>query len=178
MKKNGFTLVEVLAILIVLGFLVALTIPAYLTVLKSVKRDNYQSKVREIEVAAKKYGESVKDDVKSVGNACYRITVERLIQLGELTSDDDKEDVIYNATDNTPLLGEIRVCYDEKNFDIEAYYTVEFDSSSLYHKGDKVTIGNTIYECLHDYTGEKSGGIEGSYKEDNKTLSYFKELWN
>ena len=180
MKKNGFTLIEVLAIMIILGILIVLTIPGYLTVLKDVRRDNYQSKVREIEVAAEKYGERIKDEVKNAGAACYRINVEKLIKRGELTSDSDKEDVIYNVTNNTPLDGEIRICYDNEDFELKAYYTMNFNTSSRYYKGEKVTIDdeehkNKIYECLHDYPGNKSG-IEGTYVEKNKTLPYFKEI--
>ena len=175
MKKNGFTLIEVLAVLIILGILISLTVPAYLTVLKDVKRDNYNSKVREIEVAANKYGDKIKDEVKLAGETCYRITVKKLIQMGELTSDSDYEDVIYSPADDSPLSSEIRICYDESNFDINSYYTLDFNSNKVYHKKEKVAIGNKIYECLHDYPGNKSG-IEGTYVERNKTLPYFKEI--
>lgn len=175
MKKNGFTLVEVLAVLIILAILVSLTIPAYMTILKDVRRDNYNSKVTEIETAANKYGERIKDEIKVAGNACYRISVADLIVMGELTSDSDKEDVIYNVTDNKPLLGEIRICYDDVNFDIKSFYTVEFDNTSIYYAKEKVTIGNKIYKCLHNYPGTGSN-INATYEEKNKNLPYFEEI--
>ena len=180
MKKNGFTLVEVLAVLIILAILIALSIPAYITVLKEVRRDNYTSKVTEIETAANKYGEKIKDKVKLEGDKCYPVTVADLIKSGELLSESDKEDVIYNPTDNKPLLGNIKICYDTKEYKIVSFYIVEFDSNQIYHKKDKVTYNNQIYECAHDYPG-KGLGIEAKYKikEDDpeeKAKPYFVEI--
>lgn len=175
MKKNGFTVVEMLAVLVILSLLAALAIPSYLLIVKDVKKDNYTSKVKEIETVANKIGENIKDEVKETGDACYRITVAELIEMGELISESKKDDVIYNPVDNTPLLGEVRICYDSNDFDIKSYYTIEFDSNNIYHAKDNVTIGNKIYKCLHDYPG-KDIGIDGTYKENNKTLPYFEEI--
>lgn len=175
MKKNGFTLVEMLAVLVILSLLVALAIPSYLLILKDVKKDNYTSKITEIETAANKIGENIKDEIKDLGAACYRITVADLIEMGELISESKKDNVIYNPVDNTPLLGEVRICYDSNDFDIKSYYTTEFDSNSIYHAKDNVTIGNKIYKCLHDYPGQNIG-IDGTYTEKDKTLPYFEEI--
>ena len=184
MKRNGFTLVEILAVLIVISLLMALGIPAYMTVLKDARRNNYDAKIREIETAANKYGDRVKDDIKDKGASCFVTNVEKLIKMGELISESEAEDVIYNPTDNTKLLGEIRICYDTNDFDINSYYIVdEFDPNKIYYAGEKVkiTINETndivkIYECLHDYPGD--GGISGTYKvkQTNQTLPYFSEL--
>lgn len=180
MKKNGFTLVEVLAVLIVLGFLLVLTVPAYLTVLKDARRDNYISKVSEIEVAATKYGETIKDEVKAAGTGCYtKLTIAKLIEMGEITSDSEKQNVIINPTDNKPLTGSIWVCYNTTKFDIASFYVTTFNTNSIYHEGDKVTSGTTIYKCLHDYPGK--GGLNATYvvnkgKSNEMTLPYFEAI--
>ena len=45
MRKNGFTLVEILAVLVILAILIALAIPAYTSIMIDVRRDNYNSKI-------------------------------------------------------------------------------------------------------------------------------------
>lgn len=181
MKKNGFTLVEVLAVLIILALLIAISIPAYMFILRDVKRDNYRSKITEIETAANKYGEKIKDEIKSAGNSCYHMSIADLIHMGELISESDKEDVMYNTTDNKPMLGDILICYSTSDFDIHSYYTVEFNKDTIYHKGDKVSIYDEtnekvlIYECVHDYPGNGSR-INETYEEDGKQLPYFEEI--
>lgn len=175
MKKNGFTLVEVLAVLIILGILMALAIPSYMTVFNAVKRDNLNSKITEIEYASNKLGSKIKDDVKDAGNDCLNITVSDLIKRGYIMSESESEDVIFNPTDNMPLSGVIKACYCRKTYDIKSYYTTEFDSKKVYHKGDKVTQGGKIYSCQHDFPGNKN--IDATFvNESGKTLRYFVEI--
>ena len=65
--RKGFTLVEVLAVLVILGLLLVITVPAYTSVYTGIKRQNLQSKITEVKTAAKKYGETIKDDIKNKG---------------------------------------------------------------------------------------------------------------
>ena len=58
MKKNGYTLVELLAILILLGIIMALAIPNALKLGSKVKKKSYDAKIELIEKAAESYGAS------------------------------------------------------------------------------------------------------------------------
>ncbi len=178
-NKNGFTLVEVLAVLVVIGLLMALAIPAYANILAGVKRDTFNSKIIEIEAAANKLGDKTKDEVKNAGSACINTNVDSLIKKGYLLSESDSINVIYSPADNKPLTGVIKTCYCSNNFNIASYYTTTFDAYKVFHEGEKVTVGTKIYKCLHDYPGNNLG-INATYTTKvggtTKTLRYFEEV--
>lgn len=177
MKRNGFTLVEILAVLIILALLIALSIPAYINVFTSIKRDNFNAKVIEVETAANKMGEKIKDEVKDAGPTCMSTDISDLIKKGYLLSESDYEDIIYNPTDNKAMLGDVKVCYCSTSYDVKSYYVVEFNARQVYHKGEKVIFNNKLYTCVYDYPGNNLG-INATFRDENKKkdLSYFEEI--
>lgn len=158
--RQGFTLIELLAVIIILGLLVVLSVPAYTSIYSSIKRNNYQSKLTDIETSALKYGSTIKDEIKNSPGSCKDITVTDLIKSGLITSEDKHKDVIYNPTDNTPLNGKIKLCYCLSEYDITAHYYVNFVQQNVYHVGDVVLYNGSLYECLIDYTNKS--GIYGT----------------
>lgn len=178
MKKNGFTLVEILAVLVILGVLIALSVPAYTTIMLDVRRDNYNSKVTEMEIAANKYGEKVKDDVKNAGAACYNQEISSLVRRGYLLSESDYEDIILDPTTNKAFPGTIKTCYCSSIYDIKSYYVEDFNPSIVYHEGNNVLYNNKIYVCKYDYPGNVEHGINATFHDDrqDKDLSYFEEV--
>jgi prepilin-type N-terminal cleavage/methylation domain-containing protein len=168
MKKNGFTMVELLAVLILLGVLVIIAIPAYLSVYTSIRRENLNSKISNIETAALKYGSSIKDEIKDTDGKCISTSVSELIKNGYLISESDKENAIYNPTNDHALDGTIKVCYNMTTFDIEAYYLTDFNTSTYYYKGEYVLYNGKIYECVINYPGK--GGI---YATNSSSKKYF-----
>lgn len=177
MKRNGFTLVEILAVLIILALLIALSIPAYINVFNSIKRDNFNAKVTEVETAANKMGEKVKDEVKDAGRACITSNISELIGKGYLLSESEYDDVIYSPTDNTAMSGDVKICYCTTTYNVQSHYVVNFDAKKTYHKGEKVKFENKLYECIYDYPGNNLG-IKATFRDENKKkdLSYFEEL--
>lgn len=164
--RKGFTLVEVLAVLIILGILIVITIPSFMGILTDTKRTSFNSKVTQIETAALKYAEKTKDDIKNTGSSCSTTTVSKLIELGYLSSESDSRNVIFNPTDNTDMSGNIKLCYCTSSFDVEAYYTVDYNSSTVYHTGEKIVKDNKIYRCIKDYPGKiESGASFSTYFE-------------
>lgn len=64
MKKNGFTLVELLAVIALLGMLIAIAIPAYSKLSTKTKNNLYKEKVESIETAAVLYAKDREDDLR------------------------------------------------------------------------------------------------------------------
>ena len=94
MKKNGFTLVELLSVLIILGILVVLTIPAFANIYTGVRRENLNGKITEIKAAALKYGSKIKDEIKDASGSCIETNVAELIEKGYLISESESDNVI------------------------------------------------------------------------------------
>lgn len=174
MKKNGFTLVELLSVLIILGLLIVLTIPSFANVYTGVRRENLNGKITEIKAAALKYGDTIKDEVKNASGSCLETNVAELIEKGYLISESDSENVIYSSVDNTPLDEQILICYNIPKFDIEVYYVYNFKSNKYYYKNDMVKYHNPsnnkdeIYKCVIDYPA--NGGI---YATNDNSKRYF-----
>ena len=64
MKNKGFTLVELLVVIILIGLLVAISIPAASKIIKNSKEKGYATKIQFIESEAILYGDSNKDYVR------------------------------------------------------------------------------------------------------------------
>lgn len=64
MKKNGFTLVELLVVIIILGLLMAIAIPSALNLAGRVKTKAYDTKIELIEKAAQTFGQANKGYVR------------------------------------------------------------------------------------------------------------------
>ena len=96
--NKGFTLVELIAVVVILGLLAIITTPAYDTISKNIKETNYKSKKNTIKKQTLSYVERYFKDKVYDGNQvkyfCY--TVEYLIENGIISSDDDEKEYIEN----------------------------------------------------------------------------------
>lgn len=193
MNNKGFTLIEILAVLIVLALLMALSIPAYMSVFGDVKASNYHNKILEIEIAANKYGEKIKDEVKNSTGSCMTSNVSELIRKGYLVSEDDMDDVLYNPLNNQPLNSNVRICYCSSSFKIESFYLEPFNENTSYLTKTKVENAGKMYITTKDYnvtdlikledkTNTKQRGINATYTEKssingtNVSKKYFNEI--
>ena len=165
MNNKGFSMIEMLAVLIIIGLLIIIGVPAYMNVYVSARRNNYHNRIKEVELAAEKYASARKDAIKetydnSNGTSCDYVTVSDLIIAGYLPSDGNDGDYITNPTTMQPMSGFVYICYSYSTYDVKAYYAEEFKKNKRYYHGEKVyvTAGSTtnIYSVDHDYDGSKT----------------------
>ena len=93
MKKKGFTLAELIAVIAILAILMLLATGVFINVQRSVLQGQYENLVMDIENKAEDYAEDI-----GTTDVIY-INVDYLISQGYIQADD--EDHIYDPRDNT-----------------------------------------------------------------------------
>ena len=78
MKNNrGFTLVEIISVIVLLGIVVGITVPSVMTASTNVKKKTLQTKVDNIEEAAVLYGQNHRENFtvtcNSTGQPCEKV---------------------------------------------------------------------------------------------------------
>ena len=101
MNNKGFTLVEIIAVIAILGLLAIITTPAYNSISTNIKKRNYESKKNTIESQTLSYVEKYLKDKVYDGNTTdaagnliskkYCFSTGYLIQNGIITSDDEEK---------------------------------------------------------------------------------------
>lgn len=67
MKKKGFTLVEILAVIVILGVIMTITLPKVLDIIQDSRNKTYEEQIRAIEQAAQMYVTTHSYDLDSDG---------------------------------------------------------------------------------------------------------------
>lgn len=82
MKKSGFTLVELLAVIVILGLLSAMVVTSVITILNNSKKDAYELLILEIRNAAKDYTDEHREILAGItfSHPKYTIYLLKLIQ--------------------------------------------------------------------------------------------------
>ena len=105
MNKKGFTLVEILAVIVLIGLLFGLGIPGVMRISERMKEKSYTTKVGLIEQAGELWGQDNKTllqqkecNIDGKIYKCNKITINRLILDDYLQEDgkDDSGEYIYN----------------------------------------------------------------------------------
>ena len=105
MNNKGFTLVELLAVLVVLAILIAIAVPSTISISNKLKVNMYCSKIDSIETSAKLYGEDRKDSFteKYSGYSSKTITAKTLIDNGYLKKENATAPFIVDPRDNASM---------------------------------------------------------------------------
>lgn len=93
-NKKGFTLVELLAVIVILGILTAIAVPSVLGISKKIKTNMWESKVKTIEVALELWAD---DNKANCSSAIESLTVEQLMPQ-YLKSDENGQNVFTDPS--------------------------------------------------------------------------------
>ena len=125
LNKKGFTLVEVLTVIVIISLLgLIITIPVT-RILKKSKNDLYNVELASIKSAAKSWGA---DNINLLpkGDSCKYITIRDLKKYGNLDSN------IIDPRDNTPMPDDLKIkILSEVNDKGRSIISYEVDPSDL-----------------------------------------------
>ncbi len=116
-NKKGFTLVELLAVIVILGLIAVIAIPNSMQVSDSVKKNLYCEKVDLLLSDAKRFGNDHLGVLRQAGaQNCYiSVTVDYLIGKGVIKKEQETTPYITNPYDNSAMDGvEIGIYYHNK----------------------------------------------------------------
>ena len=135
MNNKGFTLVELLAVLVILSLLITVAVPSVNKIMLNINENMYCEKVTNIENAARLYAEDYYMDQSSIDEKVIEgsIPLSILIEKSYLSKD---EETCALGSDNNPCILDHRddTVMDNLNFRVytknrRIYASVNFDKS-------------------------------------------------
>ena len=122
MNNKGFTLVELLASIIILAVIMTVAIPAINNLSSQIRKRHLENTIKNIEIAASKYAFDTKENL---------VFVDKLVKEGYLSTEKD-DDGIYNEVNNQKLN-----CYLVKMEKSGDHYNATFQNDKSYEVNGK-----------------------------------------
>ncbi len=129
MKQKGFTLTELIGVIVLLGFVALIAVPIISSTINKSKDKSYNNQISSLENTAKKWAVENTSLLPSDGNSC-NLSLDNLRTEGFLA-----DDIVVNPKDNTTMIGVIEISYDS--------------TSKTYHYEYKEIKDNLIPNCIN-----------------------------
>ncbi len=160
-KNKGFTLVEMLATVVILGLIMIVALPLYSSVYNSIKATTYLNTLKTVKVASLDYGSNtyVKDSIKRLSyktdstkyDWCKTVNIKDLIKAGYIKSDSNQFEEItdvytgyqigYNSLYNDTVdVSTMSLCYCKDTLDIDAFLTKDLNAGQIYIAGEYIRV--------------------------------------
>lgn len=183
-RKNGFTLVELMGVLIIIGVLTLIIVPVATNIIKNQKEENYEQQVTNVVLASKNFGSDNLMILPPTEGDYMFITVGQLKLLGYLEKD------IINPLNNE----QISDCTKIKITKLKNYYNYEYeydtekntecaasngnveisgDFNKYIKKGDVATYTVTINKAENEYSSYQIDKSKITLTSDNSTDSTY-----
>ena len=108
-NKNAFTLVELIAVVSILGLIALIVYPTIASVIKDARENSYQDQVTVIEKAAKSWSIDNASKLSTDGKS-YNLKMSELLNGGYISSEDVKDPRNSSKT----LSGYVEIKYDSE----------------------------------------------------------------
>jgi len=167
MSNRGYSLVELLVTITMLGLLIGIAIPSYNSISNYIRNNQRENKIKNIEIAGKKYA-------FDTGELTF--FVDDLVKNGYIESDDKEDNVI------DPVSNEAINCYVVKVTKNDNLYDAKFQDTKSYKNGevcDATKIENKALsnECFI-YNDELDDGYNNSNNPIKVKEDKLKEVLN
>ena len=136
MNNKGFTLVELLASVVILAMILAIAIPGINNLSSQIRKKHLENTIKNIEIAASKYAFDTKENI---------VFVDKLVTEGYMQSDEE-DGAIYNEVNNEKLN-----CYLVKMEKVSDHYNATFQNDKSY-----IVDGKCDESKLNELGGEVS----------------------
>lgn len=161
-NKKGFTLVELMAVIVVLAIVIAIAVPTYGKIKRSIDRKNYENKVSLIKVAAAKFAEDTN---------ITATFVKELIEQGYLQADDEEGHIYGIDKDYNKIILDCFVVLSERKDGLFYSDFIEKDYSDSSEGNESICDYNipnklTTNFKIEMYDGSLNNTLE--YNDDKK----------
>lgn len=136
MNKKGFTLVELLITIVIIGIITILSFPQLTNLIRNNKETKYEKYAESLERGAKLYIDSHEKDIWNENeNDCYKVTYEQL-QNDYLVKEYDKKTEIAMAY--------VKVTKTNNKYTYEVSIIIKKDNSIVYQKNPGLDTSSCI----------------------------------
>lgn len=144
--KKGFTLVELISVILILGVLAVIAIPTYINTSNSIKSSNLESIKKMISTTMLNYATThYLDDIKPANNTCAQNNCCKYYSVKFI-----KENNIFQTTSGS-------IVDPVTNLDLEGYVKVSYDTNALELKSEFKENKDDIGNCeVVDYIDEET----------------------
>ena len=147
-KKNGFTLTELIGVIVLLGIIALIAVPILNKTIKNSKEKAYNAQVDEIVASAKKWGVTNNQKLPESKYETTVVTVTELIEAGFL-----EEDNILDPRDDSSLSSScIKVKYDKS----KGEYSYVFDKACA---PEEDLFAGTAYALVLDNSSDSTDSL-------------------
>lgn len=108
MKNKAFTLIELLAVIVILGVLATITVPTIVGLINNSKENTLEEQKNTIVDAAKRWGT---DNIRKLPTTRCDVDIDFLKKEGYLSSDKD----VIDPTTDQKMTGCVRITYETAN---------------------------------------------------------------
>ncbi len=149
-NKKGFTIVEILVAIVILGIIMAIAIPSYLNINEKNKEQARLNKIAQIELSAEKWA-----DENNLSSP-ISIPILQLVNDGYLSADDGKTNEILDPVSNENIICHNIDIYIENNIPNAEYTNKEYTGCEVKLEEEKDSnISITAYKIDGNVIGEK-----------------------
>ena len=132
--KNGFTLVEILAVIVLISLILGLGIPSVIKLSKNMNKRASKTKIELVEEAALLWGNNNKSllrknkcNIEGSNYDCYKVSIKSLIENEYLNSEKAEEIYYLSPTDNIDISHNCVYVYKKNNRVYAKYSETDID---------------------------------------------------